>query len=236
MPQVNNGAARLSAMLAWNHELAGNIDAIDFPLKSFEHLQQWQQARLARTFDDLIQQQGYRDAVTFFLSELYGGLDFRQRDQDMGRVMPVMRRFLPDKVLYIMSEAFELQGMSLEFDMRMAQYMEQAGIGELDMDLYCEVYRASSDQAGRERQIILIRKLGYDLDRLVRKPLVNTLVRLLRGPAHAAGFGKLQEFLETGLGSFRALKDIRYFNETIYEREWNSMLGMFAGEEKPFGF
>ena len=103
------------------------------------------------------------------------------------------------------------------------------------MDHYCETYRACSDRPGRERQNLLIRKLGYDLDKLVNKPLVNTLVRLLRGPAHAAGFGKLQEFLESGLGSFRALKDVRYFNETVYEREWSSMIKMFAGEENPFG-
>ena len=230
------GAARLYEMLARNHDLAGQIDARDFALPAFEQLQAWQQHRLAQTFDDLIRQDAYRPAVTFFLTELYGGLDFRERDQEMGKVLPVMKRFLPDKVLYIMSEAFELQAVSLELDMEMAAYLERHAIQDLDMDRYSEVYRACSNKASRERQILLIRKLGYDLDRLVNKPLVNMLVRLLRGPAHAAGFGKLQEFLESGLGSFRALRDVQYFNETIYQREWNSMQKLFAGEEKPFGF
>ena len=230
------GADRLYEMLAWNHRLASAIEGKDFPLHALRRLQKWQQSRLARTFADLIQQDAYRPAVNFFLTELYGGLDFRERDQEMSKVMPVMKRFLPDKVLYIMSEAFELQAVSLEFDMAMAACMERLHIQDLDMDQYCEIYRACDDKPGRERQIILIRKLGYDLDRLVNKPLVNALVRLLRGPAHAAGFGKLQEFLETGLGSFRALKDVRYFNETIYEREWNSMQELFVGEPLPFGF
>ena len=223
-------------MLARNHGLAGKLEGKDFPLHAFEQLQRWQQKRLARTFDDLIQQDAYRPAVNFFLTELYGGLDFRERDLEMSKVMPVMRRFLPDKVLYIMSEAFELQAVSLEFDMEMAGYMDRLDNPNLDMDRYCEVYRACSDKPGRERQVLLIRKLGYDLDRLVNKPLVNTLVRLLRGPAHAAGFGKLQEFLESGLGSFRALKDVQFFNEAIYQREWNSMQNLFAGEAEPFGF
>ena len=230
------GAASLHRMLAWNHELAGRVDGPDFPLAKFEHLQQWQQDRLMHTFDDLLQQPPYRSAVTFFLTELYGGLDFRQRDQDMDRVMPVMKRFLPDKVLSIMSDAFELQAVSLQFDMQMADCMARNDINHLDMARYCEIYRAGSDRPGRERQIILIRKLGYDLDKWVNKRLVNTLVRLLRGPAHAAGFGKLQEFLETGLGSFRELEDVCYFNETIYQREWTAMQKMFDGEERPFGF
>jgi len=226
----------LYEMLARNHGLAGKLEGKDFPLHAFEQLQRWQQKRLARTFDDLIQQDAYRPAVNFFLTELYGGLDFRERDLEMSKVMPVMRRFLPDKVLYIMSEAFELQAVSLEFDMEMAGYMDRLDNPNLDMDRYCEVYRACSDKPGRERQVLLIRKLGYDLDRLVNKPLVNTLVRLLRGPAHAAGFGKLQEFLESGLGSFRALRDVQFFNEAIYQREWNSMQNLFAGEAEPFGF
>ena len=230
------GAARLYEMLARNHGLAGKLEGKDFPLHAFEQLQRWQQKRLARTFDDLIQQDAYRPAVNFFLTELYGGLDFRERDLEMSKVMPVMRRFLPDKVLYIMSEAFELQAVSLEFDMEMAEYMDRLDNPDLDMDRYCEVYRACSDKPGRERQVLMIRKLGYDLERLVNKPLVNTLVRLLRGPAHAAGFGKLQEFLESGLGSFRALRDVQFFNEAIYQREWNSMQNLFAGEAEPFGF
>lgn len=230
------GAERLYGMLARNHALASKIERAGFPLSSFEVLQQWQRQRIARSFDDLVQQEGYRPAVEFFLSEIYGGLRFRERDQDMSKVMPVMTRFLPDHALLTMSEAFELQAISLEFDMEMATFMEQEKFDSLNMSRYCEVYRACSDLARRERQILLIRKVGYDLERLVHKPLISYLVRLLRGPAHATGFGALQEFLESGLGSFRALEDPAYFIETIYERERVSMQKMFAGEEQPFGF
>jgi len=230
------GAKRLQEMLARNHRIAERVQQDGFPLRHFDRLQQWQRARIARSFDDLAGQEGYRPAVHFFLSELYGGLDFRQRDQDMGKVMPVMIRFLPDRTLGTMSEAFELQAISLEFDMAMAAEMETRQLAGLDMHSYCEVYRAANDRPGRERQILLIRKLGYDLDKVVRWPLVNYLVRLLRGPAHAAGFGSLQEFLESGLASFRAMEDPAWFVETIYAREWEAMEKMFAGAERPFGF
>jgi hypothetical protein len=230
------GAARLREMLVRNHAVAKRVLETDFPLPEFEELQQWQRARIARSFRDFGQSEAYRPAVHFFLSELYGGLDFRERDQDMSKVMPVMIRFLPDRTLGTMSEAFELQAISLEFDIQVATEMARRGISALDMDLYCEVCRAADDHAGRERQILLIRKLGYDLDSLVRKPWINYLVRLLRGPAHAAGFGSLQEFLENGLASFRALEDPAFFIETIYEREWSAMEKLLAGEEKPFGF
>ena len=233
---IQPGATRLREMLARNHAVAERVQEADFPLPEFEELQQWQRARIARSFQDLEQMKAYGPAVHFFLSELYGGLDFRERDQDMSKVMPVMIRFLPDRTLETMSEAFELQAISLEFDIEVATEMARRGIGRLDMQLYCDVRRACDDRAGRERQILLIRKLGHDLELLVDKPWINYLVRLLRGPAHAAGFGRLQEFLETGLVSFRALEDPAFFIETIYEREWSALEKLSAGAEQPFGF
>ena len=212
------GANRFETMLARNHDFAGRTLEPGFPLAAFNQLQAWQQQRLGCTFADLNEREHYRPAIDFFLSEVYGGLDFRERDQDMGQVMPVMIRFLPDRALVTLSEAFELQAISLEFDERMARFMEERRIEVLDMDNYGEVYRECSDREGRERQILLIHKLGYDLDKLVQKSWINYLVRMLRGPAIAAGFGRLQGFLESGLESFRALNDATWFVDTIYEQ------------------
>ena len=228
------GANQLRETLARNHDLAGRTVGADFPLEEFNVLQRWQQKRLLTSFSDLLEEACYQPAIEFFLSDIYGGLDFRERDQDMGKVLPVMVRFLPDGALVTLSEAFELQAISLEYDERMAHYMRRENISQLDMESYLPVYLAGGDKEGRARQIRLIHKLGYDLDRLVRKPMVNHLVRLLRGPAHAAGFGSLQEFLETGLESFRALDDARGFVDTIYEREWAAMERLFDGEPDPF--
>lgn len=228
------GADLLRDMLKRNHRLAVEIGGGAFPLSHFETLQRWQLDRLTVTFDDLYRHEGYRHAVEFFVSDLYGGLDFRQRDREMERVAPVMIRFLPDKALVALAEAFELQAISLEYDVAMARYMETAGIDQLSMPDYCRVYLAGSDRAGRERQILLIRKLGRDLKSLVYKPVINALLRMLRGPAHAAGFGNLQEFLETGLASFRELEDPNHFVDTIFEREWAAMERLFAGDPDPF--
>jgi len=228
------GAKRFEEMLARNHEFAGRTLAPDFPLAAFNQLQCWQQERLRCSFADLYDRADYRPAIDFFLSEVYGGLDFRERDEDMGQVMPVMIRFLPDRALVTLAEAFELQAISLESDAGMAQHMHDHGIERLDMEAYGRVYRECSDRDGRERQILLIHKMGYDLDKLVQKSWINYLVRLLRGPAIAAGFGRLQAFLETGLESFRALDDATWFVDTIYEREWAAMERLFRGDPDPF--
>jgi hypothetical protein len=221
-------------MLAWNHRLAEKISAPGFALEPFQTLQQWQRQRLAESYADLMKQESYRPACEFFLEDLYGGLDFLKRDQEVARVMSVMLRFLPGTTLLTMADAFELQALSLEFDMEMAERLGSTGALELDVATYGVIYRHCGNRPLRERQIILIKDLGDELAKLVHKPFVVRLIRLMRAPAYAAGFGALQAFLESGVLSFRQLEDPVFFVNTIYEREWLSKQKLFDGETEPF--
>ena len=229
-PSCNMRAkARCREMLGWNHEIAQKISAPGFALEPFQTLQKWQRQRLAESYSDLIRQESYRPACEFFLEELYAGLDFLKRDQEVAKVMPVMEKFLPGKVLLIMAGAFELQALSLEFDLEMAERLDSSGVVDLDIASYGVIYRSCGNRPLRERQILLIRDLGNELAKLVHKPLVVRLIRMMRGPAYAAGFEKLQAFLESGVLSFRKLEDPDYFIDAIYNREWLSMQELFAG-------
>ena len=60
------------------------------------------------------------------------------------------------------------------------------------------------------------------------------LIRVLRGPARAAGFGLLQGFLETGLVAFRAMGDGTEFVNTIWERETLVMRRLLGSHAHPF--
>jgi hypothetical protein len=227
-------AAHLRQSLADSHLLASRLDDPGYPLAELEMVQSWQRKRLAESFRDLISQERYRAAGDFFLDELYGGLHFRERDQEMERVLPVMVRMLRDDMLKVLAEAFELQALSLQFDMDMTAAMLKFGWYELNTDRYGEIYRACGRPAERERQIELIRRLGLELNTLVHHRLVLLLIRTLRGPALAAGFGRLQSFLEQGLNAFRLMGDGTEFVDTIWRKEREVMLRLFAGDKNPF--
>jgi len=231
---MKRNADRLRDALAASHALARHLDGAGFPLAALTCLQDWQRRRLGRTYEDLICQPRYRAAGEFFLNELYGGLNFRERDQQMEKVLPVMVRMLRDDMLAVLAEAFELQSLSLDLDMDMAVFLQRAGWDELGAARYGEVYRACGRAADRGRQIELIRHLGLQLNTLVRHRLVLLLIRMLRGPALAAGFGLLQTFLERGLNAFREMGDGTGFVETIWHRESVIMGRLLAGDEAPF--
>jgi hypothetical protein len=64
----------------------------------------------------------------------------------------------------------------------------------------------------------LITGLGRTLQSLVHIPMIGATLWAMRAPAHAAGFGALQDFLERGYSTFKQIPDIDLFLSEIEER------------------
>ncbi|MGB5103899.1 MAG: hypothetical protein WBO04_11365 [Steroidobacteraceae bacterium] len=196
-------------------------------------LQQWQSQRLLRSHADLRANPRYRKAVEFFFEELYSGGDPRLRDRDLLRVQRAMERLLPAEALRALCLALEMEIVSQELD---ADVTRNLPPGSITVESYAKAYRGAGRRVDRERQIALLDQIGSYLDHVVRKPIVGALVRLARGPAHAAGFGTLQEFLERGLRAFEAMHGAGEFLATLRERETRAMERVFSSTPDPFEF
>src|SRR5689334_18257602 len=86
------------------------------------HLARWQARRLRLTYQDLARTPRYAEAIAFFEKDLYGDADFTQRDTDLARVVPIMVRMLPERVIATIAEAVELNTLSHELDAAMLQH------------------------------------------------------------------------------------------------------------------
>ena len=224
---------RLGRLLERNAALRDVFAADPQLAKRLARLQKWQSKRLLRSHADLHENPRYRRAVEFFFNELYGGGDVRRRDADLIKVQTAMERLLPREGLEALCLAIELETLSQELDADVARALPDAPI---TVARYAEAYRKAGREADRRRQIDLTAKVGAYLDGVVRKPIVGALVRLARAPAHAAGFGRLQEFLEHGLAAFETMGGAREFLEKIRTRELEAAARLHAGDPDPFGF
>jgi len=121
--------------------------------------------------------------------------------------------------LQALTEALQLQVISLELDLCMAEEIRRTGLSQIEETDYASIYQNCFRQPERLRQINLIRKLGHELEALTRMPLLLGLVKAVRKPAVASGFGRLHRFLEQGLSAFKQLQDPHHFVESIYQRE-----------------
>lgn len=193
-------------------------------------LAEYQAQRLAETYADLAAQPRYRPAVEFFMKDLYGPVDYGQRDADIERVFPVMSRVLSGPALESITRALELRTISDELDARMVEILgKDLGVKDaLDAQSYEEAFRRCDDRPGRLRQIELIEQIGRTLDQVVNHPVTYATVMAARVPARLAGFGELQDFIERGLRAFRHMHGAKEFIAIVGERERGMLDRVFA--------
>ena len=186
----------------------------------------WQALRLARTYADLRRDPLAEDALDFFLSDLYGPRDFGRRDREVARAWRLLSRALPVRMLQVLAMAIELDVLSTELDLEMAR---RVPAGPLTAKAYAQAYRAVARPDARKRQIALTVAIGTALVRATASPLVGVALRAAHGPAHVAGFGALQDFLERGCGAFRKLPHPTRLLAAIEARESQLMQILLAG-------
>lgn len=192
----------------------------------------WQSRRLARTHSDLLASERHGPAAAFFLADLYGPKELSKRDAEIARIVPIMVRMLPPAALETLADAVEMDALSESLDAAMVESLG-GRISGLTDETYAEAWRAVGRREDRERQIALTRHLGEALDRLTRQPLIRGALRVMRGPAHLAGFGELQDFLERGFDAFRHMRGAEEFLDRIVGREREFMEAMFAARPVP---
>ncbi len=176
----------------------------------------WQAARLTRTYADLARDPQQASAIEFFLTDLYGPQDFSGRDRQLVRAAPLLERTLPRGALQVLIDALELYALSGELDRALAGKLTGDSIFA---ESYAQAYRAVDRAPDRERQISLIVQIGERLAQAVTQPLIGLALRATHVPAHVAGFGALQDFLERGFTAFQRLGDAAAFLNTIRTRE-----------------
>lgn len=179
-------------------------------------LKAYQQRRFSKTYADLLQSPRYGPASRFFLEELYGPNDFTRRDAQFARVVPALVRLFPRAIVETVASLAELHALSEALDTAMGMQLTQAAVGKVD---YLRAWQATGRSEDRQAQIVVTIDVAAQLDRLTRRALLRNSLRLMRGPARAAGLTDLQNFLETGFDTFREMNGAHEFIATVQLRE-----------------
>lgn len=187
--------------------------------ESYDRFTRWQLDYMLPFFSDLLEPEGYAEAVDFIVSDL-AGVGISARDREIERATPVIVRSLPTHPLEAAAAAVELNARALEINLGICRKLLVGGklppdVTETD---YCIACRKVSSYEECMDLVHLTANLGETLKKLVRVPLIGGLLRTMRTPAHAAGFGALQEFLETGYLTFRRISDIDRFLDLLRGR------------------
>jgi hypothetical protein len=189
-------------------------------------LRSWQAARLAQTYEDLKEQPRYAAAVAFLSDDLYGPEDPTRRDIQVERAWRYFKRVLPRSTLRVMESAMQLDLLTTELDQKMAQMLGMSG---LSASTYAAAYRKVGRIRDRRRQIALTIAVGEALDRVVGRSWVSAALHAAHVPAHAAGLGILQNFLQSGFSAFRRMHGAQELLSAIRRRETQLLQTLMRG-------
>lgn len=200
-------------------------------LASVQAVQFWQSQRLHRTYADYAAVPRYRDAIEFFLQDLYGPHDFARRDRDLRRVLYQWEQLLPQRALEALVHALELEALSQSLDVATANTLGEV---TLRPESYALAYRRTGRREDRQRQIWLTLAAGRALDSLIETPALGIALRTARLPARVLGVATLQAFLERGYKAFKRMGGASDLLGAIQQRETTIMHRLFAGSSDPY--
>ena len=192
-----------------------------------QQLKAYQQARFARTHGDMLAHTRYGAAAQFFLDDLYGPSDFADRDAQFARIVPAITRMFPQEIVQTVDALGELHALSEQLDSRMASLLPDAAWGRVE---YLRAWQATANPEERQHQLELVLTLGRRLDHFTRNRLLRQSLRMMRGPARAAGLAALQAFLERGFDTFAAMKGAEPFLDAVQHREQAAIQRFFAAD------
>jgi len=181
-------------------------------LQKYEYFLDWQIAYSLPFYSEFQEVPETAAAVEFVISDLIG-TGISTRDADFSRIIPIMVRLLPDKALRALASAMELNARALAINLDICRTLFDdvdvpAPVSERD---YCAAFRQSTSLDECAELIHLTINLGHSLKRLVGSAALGMTLRAMHRPAHAAGFGAMQDFLEKGYTTFHAIDDVDAF-------------------------
>ncbi len=170
-------------------------------------VKRFQARRFAATYADLLASEPYCQPARFFLDELYGARDFSLRDLQFARIAGALQRIFPREASATAVALAELHALSEQLDFSMGQTWSQLKVAPNTSDTarYVATWRAVDHRTARNAQLRAVLALGREIEKLTQTKGLGLMLKMMRGPAAAAGLGELQSFLESGFEKFWAM-------------------------------
>jgi len=199
-------------------------------------LRTWQCERLARTYADLLADPQYGPACHFFLDDIYAPRDFSQRDHDAERIHGYLSRVMPAQMLQVLTDVIALNHLTNALDRELLRALVvKLGVTDtITPQLYAQGYRLCDNYEARANQIDLIVRLLKEVGEGAHLLVVGAAMKMLRGPAHRAGWSELYEFLGRAYAAFKQMRSVDKFVQMVKQRETRILDRIFASDPDPF--
>lgn len=184
-------------------------------------VQDWQRTRIKRTHKALFEQPKNQPMARYFLTQLYGGDDFRLLAEQINRILPKakkLERLAKESALETGSMAIQASILAIELDLNLAQWLidKELPVNEANM---LAAYRAVDKSAERRVQIKNLKEVCYRTDKYLNSFMLRKAFGLAKGTAYRHHYQPLYDFINAGFAAMKPLDSVSGFIDPFCERE-----------------
>ena len=193
-------------------------EALNTKLKA---VQSWQQARLQHTHRELFEQPKNQLMAAYFLTQLYGGEEFKLLAEQLARILPKakkLERFAKESALDAGSMGIQAAIFAIELDLHLAQWLLDNDL-PVNEDTMLTAYRAVNEENERRLQIANLKDVCYRTDKHLNSFMLKQAFALAKGTAYRHGYQPLYDFIDTGFKAMKPLSSVSSFIEPFCTRE-----------------
>ena len=189
--------------------------------KKLNEVQSWQQTRIKRTHSELFEQPKNQLMADYFLTQLYGGDEFKVLAEQLERILPKakkLERLAKESSLEAGSMGIQASILAIELDLHLAQWLlsQDLAVNEENMLL---AYRTINEADERRVQINNLKEVCYRTDKDLNSFMLKKAFAMAKGTAYRYNFQPLYDFIDSGFKAMKPLKSVSNFIEPFCERE-----------------
>ena len=189
--------------------------------EKLNEVQSWQQERIKRTHSTLFEQPKNQLMADYFLTQLYGGDEFKVLAEQLGRILPKakkLERLAKESSLEAGSMGIQASILAIELDLHLAQWLleQELTVNEENMLL---AYRTVDEADERRVQINNLKDVCYRTDKDLNSFMLKKAFAMAKGAAYRYNFQPLYDFIDSGFKAMKPLKSVSSFIEPFCARE-----------------
>ncbi len=189
--------------------------------EKLNEVQSWQQERIKRTHSTLFEQPKNQLMADYFLTQLYGGDEFKVLAEQLGRILPKakkLERLAKESSLEAGSMGIQASILAIELDLHLAQWLleQELAVNEENMLL---AYRTVDEADERRVQINNLKDVCYRTDKDLNSFMLKKAFAMAKGTAYRYNFQPLYDFIDSGFKAMKPLKSVSSFIEPFCARE-----------------
>ncbi len=188
---------------------------------TLNEVQAWQRSRIQNTHRELFEQPKNKPMADYFITQLYGGDDFKLLAKQLERILPKakkLERLAKESALETGSLAIQAAILAIELDMHLAQWLIANDLS-VNEDNMLAAYRGVNEAAERRIQINNLKDVCYRTDKYLNSFVLRKAFGLAKSTAYRHNYQPLYDFMDAGFAAMKPLKSVGSFIDPFCKRE-----------------